>query len=62
MPANVEQTPGSMEFGGSTFILMNNEEDLKRRSGHSFAIETKEMRISGKEPMEHGSSFNKESE
>ena len=53
--APLEQTPGSMEFGGSSFILMNNEEDQRMRAGRSFGTETKDMRISGADIIINGS-------
>jgi hypothetical protein len=44
-----------MEFGGSSFILMNNEEDQRMRAGRSFGTETKGMRISGADIIVNGS-------
>jgi hypothetical protein len=53
--AALEQTPGSMDYGGSSFILMNNEEDQRMRAGRSFGTETKDMRVSAGELIVNGS-------
>jgi len=44
-----------MEYGGSSFILMNNEEDQRMRAGRSFGTETKDLRVSAGELIVNGS-------
>ena len=44
-----------MDYGGSSFILMNNEEDQRMRAGRSFGTEAKDMRVSGGELIVNGS-------